>query len=308
MAANKGYNNVWIIDHLDPNYRFEMQGQPVKPNEPILIRHASTSHYLGSDSATYKNDFGSEFEVMVNSFATKNRSQNLALEGQGKVTGDLPSKFQEDQNIFMLVTAPDPSFETPVEELNKFTIDDLIKEIKAKIMERSSNGIRGISRIFKAMDDNGNHQLDVDDFRWGLIDYGISISKDEAAQVLDHFDRDRNGTVDFNEFLFALRGHLNENRKIWVRKAYDKLDVNKDGLVKLDDIAKVYDASQHPDVIDGKKTPDQIFMEFMSMWDTQEKDGIVTFDEFCQYYGDVSASVDTDEYFAVMMQNAWKLN
>jgi hypothetical protein len=30
--------------------------------------------------------------------------------------------------------------------------------------------------------------------------------------------------------------------------AYDKLDVNKDGLVKLDDIAKLYDVSQHPDI------------------------------------------------------------
>jgi hypothetical protein len=30
------------------------------------------------------------------------------------------------------------------------------------------------------MDNNGNSLLDVDDFRWGLMDYGISISKEEA--------------------------------------------------------------------------------------------------------------------------------
>jgi Ca2+-binding EF-hand superfamily protein len=92
-----------------------------------------------------------------------------------------------------------------IDELNKFTIDDLISEIKAKIIERSSNGIRGIARIFAAMDNNGNKTLDVDDFRWGLKDYGISISKEEAQQVLDHFDRDRNGVVDYNEFLRAIR-------------------------------------------------------------------------------------------------------
>jgi hypothetical protein len=38
-----------------------------------------------------------------------------------------------------------------------------------------------------------------------------------------------------------------------VRRAYDKLDVNKDGTVRLDDIAKIYDASCHPDVVSGKK-------------------------------------------------------
>ena len=50
--------------------------------------------------------------------------------------------------------------------------------------------------------------------------------------------------------------------------AYDKLDVNKDGLVKMDDIAQIYDASQHPDVITGKKTPEDVFREFMTQWDT----------------------------------------
>lgn len=55
------------------------------------------------------------------------------------------------------------------------------------------------------MDDNGNHLLDADDFRWGLIDYGITITKEEAQLVVDHFDRDKNGQVDYNEFLRGLR-------------------------------------------------------------------------------------------------------
>lgn len=57
----------------------------------------------------------------------------------------------------------------------------------------------------------------------------------------------------------------------------------------------------------GKCTPEQVYEEFMSMWDTQNPDGIVTKDEFVEYFRDVSASIDTDEYFQVMMQNAWKL-
>ena len=128
----------------------------------------------------YKNDFGQEFEICVNSFASKNKSQNLELEKAGKITGDLPTKFQEDQNVFFFLTSPDPSYAVPIEELNKFSIEDLIREIKAKILERSSSGIRGIAKIFKAMDSNGNKMLDVDDFRWGLKDYGINITKEEA--------------------------------------------------------------------------------------------------------------------------------
>lgn len=84
---------MWIVDHLDPNFRFERQGEPIPANAPVLIRHAATNHYLASDLNKIKNDFGTEFEVCVNSFATKNRSQNLALEKDGKMTGDLPTKF-----------------------------------------------------------------------------------------------------------------------------------------------------------------------------------------------------------------------
>jgi len=51
------------------------------------------------------------------------------------------------------------------------------------------------------MDDNGNGQLDVDDFRWGLIDYGISVTKEEANLLMKGYDRDGNGTVSFDEFL-----------------------------------------------------------------------------------------------------------
>jgi len=78
-------------------------------------------------------------------------------------------------------------------------------------------------------------------------------------------------------------------------------------LVKLDDIAKLYDVSKHPEIVNGSMTPKQVFMQFMSLWDTQEKDGIITFEEFCDYYRDVSASIDSDEFFGVMMQAAWKL-
>jgi len=57
----------------------------------------------------------------------------------------------------------------------------------------------------------------------------------------------------------------------------------------------------------GKKTKEQALRDFMTLWDTQDKDGIVTFAEFCDYYGDVSASIDDDNYFAEMMKAAWKL-
>ena len=129
----------------------------------------------------------------------------MALEGEGNITSDVPTKFQHDQNVWFFCDAPNASYAVPMEQLEAFSIDDLIAEVKAKILQRSSGGIKGISRIFKAMDDNGNRQLDVEDFRWGFIDYGFNLSLEEAQHLVTHFDRDGNGTVSYDEFLRALK-------------------------------------------------------------------------------------------------------
>jgi len=61
---------------------------------------------------------------------------------------------------------------------------------------------------------------------------------------------------------------LSEARCAVIKRAYEKLDVTKDGRVTLDDIAKLYSASSHPEVCSGAKTETDIYMEFMSLWDT----------------------------------------
>jgi len=77
--------------------------------------------------------------------------------------------------------------------------------LQSKILDRSSAGIKNLTKIFKAMDRNGNGNLDVEDFRWGFIDLGFNLTQEEAKQLLEHFDKDKNGTVNFVEFLQAIK-------------------------------------------------------------------------------------------------------
>ncbi len=53
-----------------------------------------------------------------------------------------------------------------------------------------------------------------------------------------------------------------------------------------------------------------MYEEFLSTFETQvgPQDGAVSLKEWVEYYTNVSASIDDDEYFAVMMNNAWNLN
>ena len=178
MNTKPTFDTVWMVQHGDPNLRFLKKSDPVPVNEPIILEHCGTSHYLGSDIVDYRNDFGTEYEVCVHSFATLNKSQQLSLEKTGKLTRDLPTKFQVDQNVWAFVTSKDPATDYKVVEVGKMTHDDLVRIIRQRLMERGSYGIRGLGRVFKEMDENGNHKLDPDDFRWGLYNYGISITKE----------------------------------------------------------------------------------------------------------------------------------
>lgn len=69
------FDGVWVIEHIDPNIRFEMQGEYVRANEPVLIKHFHTNVCLAADSeAKYANDFGTEYEVYCNDHSRNNRS------------------------------------------------------------------------------------------------------------------------------------------------------------------------------------------------------------------------------------------
>jgi Ca2+-binding EF-hand superfamily protein len=108
---------------------------------------------------------------------------------------------------------------------------------------------------------------------------------------------------------------MNTFRKNFVRKAFTKLDRNGNGIIEVDDIKGVYNAKNHPDVKLGKKTEDEVLSDFLdtfelhySMSHPNSKDKKITFDEFIEYYNNVSMSIEDDRYFELMMTNAWNLN
>ena len=41
---------------------------------------------------------------------------------------------------------------------------------------------------------------------------------------------------------------------------------------------------------------------------SDKPDGIVTMEEFVEYYTNVSASIDDEDYFTLMMNQAWNLD
>ena len=114
---------------------------------------------------------------------------------------------------------------------------------------------------------------------------------------------------------------MNPTRKELVKKAFNKMDSmgNSYGVLEVDDIRQSYNAANHPDVKSRKKTEDEVLQEFLETFEAHRQmskgytkskkgDGVVTLNEFMDYYSNISASVDDDEYFKLMITNAWNLD
>lgn len=65
--------------------------------------------------------------------------------------------------------------------------------------------------------------------------------------------------------------------------------------------------SMNPEFLEGKKTRNEILAEFLNNFDGARgnNDGVLTWNEFYDYYSDLSMSTPSDEYFVRMMESTW---
>lgn len=188
--------------------------------------------------------------------------------------------------------------------------DTDMDKFRAKVLERGAHSIKGIGRTFRIYDDDGNRNLNFEEFCEGCKDYGIKFPQANAKNLFNQFDKDESGTMSFDEFLEGLRGNnFKGSRMEVVKKAFKKADKTGDGVFDVHDLKKVYNAKHHPKYMNGEMTETQVFTEFLKSFepDPEKRDGKVTEEEFLNYYAGVSASVDNDAHFVLSVTNAWKI-
>ncbi len=124
---------------------------------------------------------------------------------------------------------------------------------------------------------------------------------------MKYYDVNQDGRISYEEFLGGMKEELSERRLNMVKKAFTRLDRDGSGQITISDVDGIYDVSKNPEFLEGRKTREEIFIDFLSNFEGQRgnKDGCITWAEFCDYYGDLSMSNPSDEYFVRMMESTW---
>ncbi|NWH81707.1 CAPSL protein, partial [Piaya cayana] len=171
-----------------------------------------------------------------------------------------------------------------------------IERLRLQCLARGSAGIKGLGRVFRIMDDyciTLKKALD------------LSLAEHETLHLVSTLVAGRIYSFNVN---ISLQPPMSKARQEIVMQAFRKLDKTGDGVITIEDLRGVYNAKHHPKYLNGDWTEDQVFRAFLDNFDSPyDKDGKVTTEEFMNYYAGVSASIDTDVYFIVMMKNAWQL-
>lgn len=316
LSMNCDKNTVWKCQihsrgNSDGVIRLFAEGQPVKNDHSLVLFHKSTKVPLATDSRFKENtDFGTEYEVVCHNYCSNAKSELLLKERSGEKIPNTISKTELPQVKWQFVTASDPSAAVDNRKLPvPLTAEALVAKVRDTLLAKGES-LTSLRNTFKKMDEGGDSKLDRDDLKWGLREQGIHFLTDEEFEIImNYFDKSGDGLVDITEFMVGIRGQLNARRRAIVELAYHKLDTTKDGVVTAEDIRHVYDTSAHPKVIAGLKEPDEVLTEFLSAFESKskDKDGVITKDEFMEYYNDVGVEIDNDEYFEIMVRKAWNM-
>ena len=127
--------------------------------------------------------------------------------------------------------------------------------------------------------------------------------------------------LNFEEFLFALRGKPNEERQNAINYVFSIFD-NGSGVADVNQMKQVFNCQRHPKFTMGKLNEDQMFYLYLKNFNNVVQPTVtkkvnifflnffyffLIFQEWDDYYAGLSVAIDNDSHFITLIKNQFKL-
>ena len=92
-----------------------------------------------------------------------------------------------------------------------------------------------------------------------------------------------------------------------IERAFAKFDIYNEGKVSAVELEAVFNCPQHPKVVSGELTTNDVFVTFLSCFSDKHGNGRIGHEEWTDSYASVSAQIESDDTFVKLMTTTWRL-
>ena len=292
---NTAANKLEMLNIPDKNIRRNMS------NISNISRYAQLGEnikdYQGNMN-TFNNNYDKEESNIGNADNDNIKSNKYSLNKK-----DFEDKYSSNKNI------------------NNTKKDEPISLLTNILKKRGLRGILYLYSQFLKFCPNTN-KITFNDFSLVFKIQHIDLDINTLKNIFNSYSIKSNGNeeryLDFYSFIRTYKKELNENKLNAVEKAFTFIDKKGEDKVPLDVVKIKYNASNHPDVLNGKYTEDEKILEFLDCFNMcyeilkmdnkgqrDENEYYVDFEIFANFYEYVSFIYPKDRDFQNVVSSTW---
>lgn len=289
---NTAANKLEMLNIPDKNIRRNMSNI-----SRIAQLGENIKDYQGNMN-TFNNNYDKEESNIGNADNDNIKSNKYSLNKK-----DFEDKYSSNKNI------------------NNTKKDEPISLLTNILKKRGLRGILYLYSQFLKFCPNTN-KITFNDFSLVFKIQHIDLDINTLKNIFNSYSIKSNGNeeayLDFYSFIRTYKKELNENKLNAVEKAFTFIDKKGEDKVPLDVVKIKYNASNHPDVLNGKYTEDEKILEFLDCFNMcyeilkmdnkgqrDENEYYVDFEIFANFYEYVSFIYPKDRDFQNVVSSTW---
>mmetsp|Transcript_20185 Transcript_20185/g.27733 ORF Transcript_20185/g.27733 Transcript_20185/m.27733 type:complete len:540 (+) Transcript_20185:78-1697(+) len=322
--------------------RLLAMGAPVTNDLALQITHRQTNMYLTCDAGSKMiTEFGVELECFADRSSANGKLGLMVSEFKGLSTSQTLTKPDAPVFSWHFVTGKSTSDNISERQLPPpATPEVILQEVQDFVRSRGIDGFwclrdhlnQAARKMFRV------GKLDREDLKAMLVDFGVKIRPKYIDILLDNMNdgNSKTGLVHVDSFLDFLRGRLSPSRYDLLKTVFNRLisvsQLSSSSLVSADAIRDNFRGDDHPLVVFGSYSTAEALKHMLTFFELvkvgrdreekKEREGFnstggstgrvvtggavgVGMERFVDYYADLSAAVDDDDYFMGMVGSNW---
>ena len=167
-------------------------------------------------------------------------------------------------------------------------------------------------KFLKINEEPTSQKVSLEDLSVTIQELHLNISSSEIHDFYNYLDSEKTGRIPTDNILNIIKGSISDKRKAILNEIYSYIDVEKKGEISLNNLKNIYNVKNHPDVLKGIKTEQEIYNQFCYTIDVYIRvnrilTNSITNEQFIDYYSGISPSIKSDEDFKSTLEKVWNI-